>query len=85
MISIYGQSITFAQLTLGCDCSKYWSSDKLGQLRRNTAQAGRVRRVPGEALVLVSHEMSFLGDWVSHSVLMCSVSLQKLIFNTERL
>ena len=57
----------------------------MGQLRRNTAQAGRVRRVPGEALVLVSREMSFLGDWVSHSALMCSVSLQKLIFNTVRL
>ena len=57
----------------------------MGQLRRNTAQAGRVRGAPGEALVLVSHEMSFLGLWVSHRLLMCSVSLQKLIFNTERL
>lgn len=57
----------------------------MGQLRRNTAQAGRVRGAPGEGLVLVSHEISFRGDWVSHRLLMCSVSLQKLIFNTERL
>ena len=57
----------------------------MGQLSRNTAQGGRVRRAPGEAMFLVSQEMSFLGDWVSHRVLMCSVSLQKLILSTERL